>query len=89
RAGAGGAAGARHREPAKRLRHRACETIQGQRDRRRAQVAGQPVQPGHCHNGGRPDGGVQPGRRHRFHPAQQPAAEGGGQGRALGQAPAL
>ena len=33
--------------------------------------------PRHRHDGSGPDEGLQPGRRHRFHPAERPAVEGG------------
>ena len=38
------------------------------------QIPGEPPQPAHRHDGSRPDQGLQPGRRHRLHPAQRPAA---------------
>ena len=43
-------------------------------------IPGEPLQPAHRHDGSRPDQGLQPGRRHRLHPAQRPAPESRGQG---------
>jgi hypothetical protein len=36
---------------------------------------GEPLQPAHRHDGSRPDQSLQPGRRHRLHPAQRAAIE--------------
>ena len=80
RAGAAGVAGAGDGEPAQRHRHGAGETLQRQHHGRGPQIPGQPLQPAYCHDGSRPDPGLQPGRRHRLHPPQRPAPESGGQG---------
>ena len=47
---------------------------------RRPQVPRQPLQPAHRHDGSRPDQSLQPGRRHRLHPAECLAAESCGAG---------
>ena len=41
---------------------------------------GEPLQPAHRHDGSRPDQSLQPGRRHRLHPAERAAVESGRQG---------
>ena len=64
-------AGARHRKPEERHRHRPRETLQGQHHDRRPQIPGQPLQSAHRHDGSRSDQGLQPGRRHRLHPAER------------------
>ncbi len=72
--------GARYREPEERHRHRAREALQRQHHCRRAQVAGQPVQPAHRDDGSRPDPSLQPGRRHRLHSLECASTESGGAG---------
>ncbi len=42
----------------------------------RPQEPGEPLQSAHRDHGGRPDQGVQPGRRHRFHPPERTAPAG-------------
>ena len=54
------------------------EALQGQHHRRRTPQPGQPLQPAHRHDGGRPDPGLQPGGRDRLHRAQRAAPEGRG-----------
>ena len=46
----------------------------------RPQIPGEPLQPAHRHDGSRPDQGLQPGRRHRLHPAERAAPESRGEG---------
>ena len=40
----------------------------------RPQIPGEPLQSAHRHDGSRPDQGLQPGRRHRLHPAERACA---------------
>ena len=58
----------------------ARETLQGEHHLRRTQIAGEPLQPAHRHDGSRPDQSLQPGRRDGIYSVEWFAFESRGAG---------